>query len=101
MNASVITTYRCNAKCHMCNIWKFPTDIEEELTPDIIAKLPGGLGRINLTGGEPTLREDIDELVGILYKKCQKVEISTNGYYTDTLVRLAEKYPVIMIGVSL
>ena len=22
---SIITTFRCNAKCNMCNIWQFPT----------------------------------------------------------------------------
>ncbi len=101
MNASVITTYRCNARCHMCNIWKYPTKTKDEITADIVAKLPEGLGRINLTGGEPMLRDDAEELVGILYNKCRKVEISTNGYFTDKLVRIAEKYPNVMIRVSL
>ena len=26
MEASIITTYRCNSKCFMCNIWKYPTE---------------------------------------------------------------------------
>ncbi|MCP4582568.1 MAG: radical SAM protein [candidate division Zixibacteria bacterium] len=101
MNASVISTFRCNAKCHMCNIWQFPSSKNQEITPDIVSKLPDGLGRINLSGGEPMLREDIEDLVGILYKKCRKVEISTNGFYTDKIVKIANEYPGIMIRISL
>ncbi|UCD63928.1 MAG: radical SAM protein [Candidatus Zixiibacteriota bacterium] len=101
MNASVIATFRCNAHCHMCNVWKHATSETEEITPEIVAKLPSGLGRINLTGGEPMLRDDAEELVDILYRRCRKVEISTNGYHTEKLVRIAEKYPRVMIRVSL
>jgi len=85
----------------MCNIWKYPTDIEQEIKPEIAALMPGGLRRINLTGGEPMLRDDIEELMGILYKKCHVVEISTNGFYTEKLVSIAEKFPRVMIRISL
>jgi MoaA/NifB/PqqE/SkfB family radical SAM enzyme len=85
----------------MCNIWKYPTDIAHEIKPEVAALMPGGLRRINLTGGEPMLRDDIEEIVGILYKKCHVLEISTNGYYTDKLVSIAEKFPRVMIRISL
>ncbi len=101
MNASVISTFRCNAKCHMCNIWKHPSDTSREITPEIVEKLPDGLGRINLSGGEPCLREDFEKLVSILHSKCKKLEISTNGFYTEKLVRIAEKFPDVMIRISL
>lgn len=101
MNACIISTFRCNARCRMCNIWKFPSQANNEIKLETLKKLPDGLGRINLTGGEPMLRQDIDEMVDILYRKCRLVEISTNGYFTDKLVRLAEKYPRLMIRISL
>ena len=47
------------------------------------------------------IRDDIEELVGIIYKKCRLVEISTNGFYTDKLVKIAEKFPDVMIRISL
>ncbi|MDH6534536.1 radical SAM protein [Parabacteroides sp. 52] len=100
IQASLITTFRCNAKCNMCNIWKYPTKPSEEIDPKYYAKLPDGL-RINITGGEPTLREDIDEIFRILYPKASLLELSTNGFYTDKIVHLAEKYPNILIRVSL
>ena len=61
IQGSIITTFRCNAKCHMCNIWKHPTKPSEEIKPELLEKLPDGL-RINITGGEPMLRKDIDEI---------------------------------------
>jgi MoaA/NifB/PqqE/SkfB family radical SAM enzyme len=59
MQGSLITTFRCNAHCNMCNIWKCPTRPEEEIDYTYYEKLPDGL-RINITGGEATLRKDID-----------------------------------------
>lgn len=101
MNACVITTFRCNSRCQMCHIWKFPTKPDEELSPKILEKLPSGLGRVNVTGGEPMLRKDIEDIIAVLYHKCRLVELSTNGYFTEKIVKIAEKFPRIMIRVSI
>lgn len=100
VQCSLITTFRCNAKCNMCNIWKSPTHPDEELSPEFYKKLPDGL-RINITGGESTLRSDINEIFSILYPKASLLELSTNGFNTKTIVALARKYPNILIRVSL
>jgi MoaA/NifB/PqqE/SkfB family radical SAM enzyme len=84
----------------MCDIWKHPTKPTEELDPKYYEKLPSGL-RINITGGEPMVREDIEEIFKILYPKAQLLELSTNGYFTDRIVKIAEKYPNILIRVSI
>lgn len=99
VQGSLITTFRCNAKCNMCNIWKCPTKQEEEIDPSYYEKLPAGL-RINITGGEATLRKDIDRIFEILYPKASLLELSTNGYNTEKIVELANKYPNILIRVS-
>jgi MoaA/NifB/PqqE/SkfB family radical SAM enzyme len=85
----------------MCNIWKNPTKEENEITPDVIEKLPNNLGRVNLTGGEPMLRDDIEDIIAILCKKAKLVEISTNGYFTEKIVNIANKFPKVMIRVSI
>ena len=100
IQGSIITTFRCNAKCHMCNIWKYPTKPSEELDPKYLEKLPPGL-RINITGGEPMIRKDVGEIFEVLHPKSHLLELSTNGYFTDRIVALAEKYPNILIRVSL
>ncbi|HBE03332.1 MAG: radical SAM protein [Spirochaetes bacterium GWF1_41_5] len=100
MQASCIVTFRCNARCTMCNIWKNPTKPSEELAPEYYEKLPDNM-RINITGGEPMLRDDIDEIFKILYPKASLLELSTNGYYTEKIVNIAEKYPKLLIRVSI
>jgi MoaA/NifB/PqqE/SkfB family radical SAM enzyme len=76
---SVILTYHCNAKCSMCNVWKNPSLPDEEITLEILKKLPFGINNQNLTGGEPTLRSDLAEIVDLLYPRTAKYEISSNG----------------------
>ncbi len=67
-------TYRCNARCKMCNIWKFPTKKEEEVKVEDLEKLPR-MRFTNITGGEPFLRDDIEEIIYILKKKAKRIVI--------------------------
>jgi len=100
MEAAIITTYRCNAKCQMCNIWKHPSDVREEFKAEILKKLPQ-LKFCNVTGGEPFLREDLEEIIFILGKKAKRVVISTNGYFTDKIISIARKNKDIGIRISI
>ena len=84
----------------MCNTWQCPTKPDEEFAPELLEKLPGGLGRVNITGGEPSLRKDLPEIVEILAPKAHRLEISTNGYFTDRLVEVAKRHPEITIRIS-
>lgn len=101
MDIAIILTYRCNSKCSMCNIWKNPSLPEEEISLDTLDKLPNDIGIINLTGGEPTLRQDLEELVDLLYPKARKFEISSNGLHPEKLEPIVKKYPGIKIRFSL
>lgn len=101
MEACIIVTYRCNAKCHMCNTWQFPSAPVEEITPQIVEKLPSGLKFINITGGEPFLREDLSEIVAVASKKAERLVISSNGYYTERMVALASRFPNIGVRISI
>lgn len=100
MECAVITTYRCNARCQMCNSWANPSRQEEEFDPIILKKIPGKMKRLNVTGGEPTLRKDLMEILEILYPKTQKLELSTNGYFTKKLIAIGKRYPNIRIRIS-
>jgi Fe-coproporphyrin III synthase len=100
MEACVITTYRCNARCQMCNIWQHPTKFSEEIGPETMGKLPAGLDKINISGGEPGLRRDLLEIVAVLRGKARAIDISTNGYFTDRLVTVGRRYPDVAFRVS-
>ncbi len=92
MEACLIVTYRCNAKCYMCNTWQHPSKKENEFKPELVEKLPEGLDFINITGGEPFLRDDLEQIVEKALTKSKRLVISTNGYFTDKITRLAEKF---------
>jgi len=91
MEGIIALTYRCNAHCHMCNTWMYPTEQSVEITCQDIEKLPNGLRFANITGGEPFLREDIERAAEIVKSKANRLVISTNGYLTDKIVDLAKK----------
>ena len=68
LNGTVIVTYRCNARCSMCNRYKAPSKVEEEISIETIKKLPK-MYFTNITGGEPFIRTDLKEVVRELYRK--------------------------------
>lgn len=100
MEAAIVVTYRCNAKCYMCNTWQFPTEQTEEITPADLQTLPR-LGFVNVTGGEPFLRQDLAQLVEVISTKADRIVVSTNGYYTDRVVALAKRFPKIGFRISI
>lgn len=75
----------------MCNTWKFPTTPDQEMDPKYYERFPK-LKFLNITGGEPFLREDLEEIVRIVKPKCDRICISTNGYFTERVVDLARKF---------
>ena len=100
LNGTVIVTYRCNARCKMCNRYKKPSIPEEEISIETIKKLPQ-MYFTNITGGEPFIREDLPDIVRELYKKSDRIVISTNGFFTDRIIKLCEKFPNIGIRISI
>ena len=100
LNGTVIVTYRCNARCTMCNRYKAPSKPEEEITVEAIRKLPD-MYFTNITGGEPFIREDLEDIVRELDKKSDRIVISTNGFFTDRIINLCKKFPQIGIRISI
>lgn len=101
MDLTIISTFRCNSKCQMCYIWKNPTDPREEVSLETLSKLPGGFDNLNVSGGEPTLRTDLHELIDVVYPKARITEISSNGLHPERLVPIIKKYPNIKVRFSL
>lgn len=100
LNGTVIVTYRCNARCTMCSRYKAPSRPDEEISIDTIKKLPR-MYFTNITGGEPFIRTDLKEIVRELYKKSDRIVISTNGFFTDRIIDLAKEFPQIGIRISI
>ncbi|MCG8551362.1 MAG: radical SAM protein [Desulfobacterales bacterium] len=84
----------------MCDIWNHPTDANKEITARDLEKMPQ-VNVTNITGGEPLIREDLDDLVEVILKKSKRVCISTSGFYTERIFKLAEKFPELGFRVSI
>lgn len=100
LNGTVIVTYRCNARCTMCNRYKAPSRPDEELSIETIRKLPP-MYFTNITGGEPFIRTDLPDIVRELNKISDRIVISTNGFFTDRIVALCKEFPNIGIRISI
>jgi MoaA/NifB/PqqE/SkfB family radical SAM enzyme len=84
----------------MCNRYKAPSKVEEEITIETIKKLPK-MYFTNVTGGEPFIRQDLKDIVRELRKKSDRIVISTNGYFTDRIIDLCSEFPDVGIRISI
>ena len=85
----------------MCYIWKHPTEPKEEVSIETLSKLPGGFDNLNVSGGEPTLRRDLAELIEEVYPKARITEISSNGLNPERLLPIIKRFPNIKVRFSL
>jgi MoaA/NifB/PqqE/SkfB family radical SAM enzyme len=82
VNITVSVSYRCNSRCKTCNVWLLPND---DLTLPEWDRVFESLGRspywFTFSGGEPTLRKDLPEMVASAYRHCRPgiINIPTNG----------------------
>lgn len=94
----ISVTDRCNFRCMYCMPleglqWLPKADIlsYEEIV-DVVSQLaPIGLRRLRITGGEPTIRPNLDELIAMLraIPQVEDIALSTNGV---RLPQVAELY---------
>jgi MoaA/NifB/PqqE/SkfB family radical SAM enzyme len=80
--AHIIPMRRCNLSCAYCNEYdkvSDPVPTAEMLRRiDLLAKL--GTGIITISGGEPLLHPDLDEIIGAIRSHGAIATIITNGY---------------------
>jgi MoaA/NifB/PqqE/SkfB family radical SAM enzyme len=84
----------------MCDVWHYPTKASEEISVKDLEKIPSGLRFVNITGGEPFIRTDLENVVKVIIPKTKRIVISTNGFFTERIVKLCEKYPQLGIRIS-
>ncbi len=84
----------------MCSRYKRPSSPDEEISLETIKKLPP-MYFTNITGGEPFIRTDLKDIVRELYKKSDRIVISTNGFFTDRIIDLCKEFPNVGIRISI
>jgi MoaA/NifB/PqqE/SkfB family radical SAM enzyme len=79
-------TFVCDARCEMCHNWKHG-DRKTDMTLDQLDRVMnhpfwGAVENLNISGGEPTTRNDLPELVELFHRRLprlRKIGINTTG----------------------
>src|SRR4029450_8586720 len=79
-------TWVCDARCEMCNNWKHgdrKSDMTlEQLEPVLAQRFWSNGENLNISGGEPTTRNDLPEMVEMFHRhlpRLRKIGINTTG----------------------
>jgi len=96
-------TARCNSRCAYCYCWKTPHNAAE-MSPDMCRvffphMVSLGVRKLILTGGEPLLRDDLEEIIQIAYTNRLHTSIVTNGL-TLTNRRLSTLTEAGLLGIT-
>ena len=79
-------TWVCDAKCTMCSNWKFGDRKSDmtlaQLEPVLADPFWGAVENLNISGGEPTTRNDLPDMVEVFQRhlpRLRKIGINTTG----------------------
>lgn len=105
--AAVIFTQGCNFRCRYCHNPElvyphlFTEPAPEEEIWSFLQRRQGTLEGVVVSGGEPTLFDDLPEFMAKIKKLGYKVKLDTNGTRPDMIAELIEKKLVDYIAMDL
>jgi MoaA/NifB/PqqE/SkfB family radical SAM enzyme len=94
LNLTFSVTNLCQSRCRTCSIWKLykehPERRETELSTGEIEKVFRSMGHVyvfNVSGGEPFLRPDFTDIIGLACRHLTPgiIHIPTNGIAVDRI----------------
>lgn len=88
-NLEFAITRNCNSQCLMCDQWKknWMNELDLEEIRKIFSSYDG-FKVVGITGGEPTLRKDLSEVMKIIYDTqphLKRMFVTSNGFLPDVL----------------
>lgn len=75
-------TLRCNRRCVFCNVWrqKIRRELDTEEAKKVVGELADcGVEVLGITGGEPLMRRDLEEIAAYARHRGLIVGVNTNG----------------------
>ena len=89
-------TNLCMMKCAHCFYWKNLNDASDEMSLSEIEKIADSTPRLSflrLTGGEPFIRKDLADIIGLFYSKSRvrRIAITTNGFLVEQILKTTER----------
>jgi pyruvate formate lyase activating enzyme len=88
--ATVLFTPGCNLRCPYCHNWRLVLEpkgpfLSEEETLEILESRKGFVDSVVITGGEPTMQQDLPQFLEKLKERGFVVKVDTNGFFPDVL----------------
>jgi Fe-coproporphyrin III synthase len=87
----LFVTNRCHARCAHCFYWRETNQAVQTLSLEEIDRLCSSLGpmvQMTLTGGSPELRDDLPQIVNVVRKRCNPLNLTI--CYTGDLPEVIE-----------
>lgn len=109
-------TFCCNSRCKTCNIWEIylknssekAKELKTKEVIQIVRSVKKYLLWISFSGGEPTQREDLEDIAIAIYNECSNLSImsfSSNGLSPELIEKkfsnIAQACPEIDIFITL
>lgn len=96
---SLEVTHRCICRCRMCNIWQIPDEVKDlplSAWTDLLSSPElRGLRELDITGGEPFLRDDLRDLLRWIsrskpefFPHLRTIAVTTNGILTERVLEV-------------
>lgn len=94
----LIITEQCNSRCKICSIWREGAKSRNELSFEDVKKVLDSkclkdIGCVDISGGEPFLRQDLAEIVKLVHSKLPRarLSISTNALEPENILESLAK----------
>ena len=99
-------TYRCNARCVFCERWKNSSSTDSEMSIERLIDLRKemkeiGVKRVNITGGEPFLKDGVFDLINKYTSLGLMVSANSNGILLKKLSKKIVESGLTSIKVSI
>jgi pyruvate formate lyase activating enzyme len=88
--ASVLFTPGCNLRCGFCHNWRIAVDpkppfLQEAVALKILEIRKKYVDAVVITGGEPTMHNELPKFLAKLKKRGFQVKLDTNGFFPEVL----------------
>jgi MoaA/NifB/PqqE/SkfB family radical SAM enzyme len=106
VRVSLLVTKYCNLECFYCyaedvlNVKEIPEFTLKELKKLIDEIYDSGCRWVNILGGEPLIRNDIEEIIDYLHDKGMFIELTTNGYFVKKRIEALKKLDHLAISLD-
>lgn len=105
MISAVIFTNGCNLSCWYCHNKQLISGTQKQVINfaeilEFLESRKSFLDAVVITGGEPTLQSDLEDVINEIKRRGFKVKLDTNGTRPDVLARVLDKVDYVAMDIK-